>query len=89
MCRFGEFKRGSAGQERWSGLEDSVARRNRSRWTGVVQVRCDLDLEGNLRRGPLPNGGNGRHTKWLTAESEVAFRTSAKDACGDHDSGDV
>ena len=70
-------------------LTTGVARRNRSRWTSVTQVRCDLDLDGTPRRGQLPNGGKGRHTKGLNAESEVAFRISAKDACGDHDSGDV
>ena len=32
---------------------------------GDAQVRTDLDLEGKLRRVPLPNGGMEHHAKGL------------------------
>ena len=32
---------------------------------GNAQVRTDLDLEGKLRRVPLPNGGMEQHAKGL------------------------
>ena len=44
---------------------NGVAGENVAGVVGNAQVRTDLDLEGKLRRVPLPNGGMEHHTKGL------------------------
>ena len=46
-------------------MGNGVAREIVAGEVGDAQVRTDLDLEGKLRRVPLPNGGMEHHTKGL------------------------
>ena len=46
-------------------MRKGVARKNVAGDVRDAQVRTDLDLEGKLRRVPLPNGGMVHHAKGL------------------------
>ena len=55
----------SVGLQRGAVLEEWLSAGNVAGVVGDAQVRTDLDLEGKLRRVPLPNGGMEHHAKGL------------------------